>query len=129
MLMMMRIMSVFFVITILFPNLVIAQTANAKTTYISPMRQQCMDEMKKDKLWLANIKARVQSDLSYEWQNNNVIEAAKNNRHVIGSYGVIWVLVVIFVLFLFRRHIRMMSELKKLKIQFDTIEKKLADTT
>ena len=95
---------------------VVAQPAKEPPrSYQSPMRDQCEAELSKDKGWSAELKASLRPEV-------HEAEAAliqRNEKHVVMAYAGLWILTVAFVILLWFRQRRLVTEL-------EVLEKKVA---
>jgi hypothetical protein len=82
----------------------------APDKYDSPMRPQCMDELRKDKGWRANLKEELRLEVHEE--ESKLI--ANNKQHVYMAYAALWILVVIFVVFTWRKQRVLRGEIERL---------------
>lgn len=84
--------------------------------YQSPQKATCNAEFEKDAVWQAELKNRFRADL-HEEESASML---RNNRHVVAAYGVIWVMMLGFMLYMYLNQrglgteiARLESELKK----------------
>ncbi|HUH02809.1 MAG TPA: hypothetical protein VML75_12510 [Kofleriaceae bacterium] len=85
----------------------------APEKYDSPMREQCMDELRKDKGWRANLK----EELRLEVHEEEAKLIANNKQHVFMAYAALWILVVIFVVFTWRKQRLLRGEIERLQAE------------
>jgi len=86
--------------------------------YHSPMREQCGQELRKDFDWQANI-TDVYEVVAHE---KAAAKIQRNERHVFIAYGVIWVLVALFVGMMWLRQGKLNAEIKRLEAELRRIE-------
>jgi hypothetical protein len=83
----------------------------APDKYDSPMRAQCMDELRKDKGWRAGLKGELRLEVHQE----EATLIANNKKHVYMAYAALWIIVVIFVVFGWRRQRALRAEIERLQ--------------
>ena len=91
------------------------ETKGPARSYQSPMRAECEAELAKDKGWNAELRDSLRPEV-------HEAEAAliqRNKKHVVGAYGALWILTVVFLVLLWIRQRKLLAEL-------DTLEKKVA---
>jgi hypothetical protein len=81
--------------------------------YQSPMREQCEDELDKDKGWAAELRNSMRPLVHQE--DANIM--AKNKKHVVMAYGALWGLTVVFLVLMWLRQRRMRAEMERLAAQ------------
>jgi len=79
--------------------------------YQSPMRDQCEQELAKDKGWDAELR----DSLRPEVHEAEAALISKNNKHVVMAYAALWILTVGFVVLLWTRQRRLLGELEALE--------------
>jgi len=92
--------------------------------YTSPMRAQCTEELKKDGVWMAELRAYYDGMISYDFHRRNANSFVTNKQHVIGAYAVILVFLVGFVVLLFLRQRELVAEIERLR---DDVERAAAE--
>lgn len=78
--------------------------------YVSPDRDKCEAELRKDLAWYATLKLQLRDDVHAD----ESATFTRNNRHVIIAYIAIWVLTVGFVVMLFLRQGKLQAEIARL---------------
>lgn len=94
------------------PALSAAQPAKP---YQSEMREQCEAELAKDARWNAELMASLRP-VVHEQEANLI---AKNEKHVIMAYAVLWILAVGFLVMLWMRQRRLLVEIAALERQVE----------
>ena len=79
--------------------------------YRSEMREQCEAELAKDKLWSAELEESVRPSV-HEADANVML---KNKKHVVMAYGALWVLTVAFLVLLYMRQRKLVTEIARLE--------------
>lgn len=93
-----------------------AQTAPAVAApekYDSPMRSKCMEELRLDKGWRANLKEELRNEVHAE----EATLIANNRKHVYMAYAALWIIVVIFVVFTWRKQRSLRAEIERLQAE------------
>jgi hypothetical protein len=83
--------------------------------YTSAMRDECLAEMKKDGVWMAELRAYYDGLLSYAFQESMANSFATNKKHVIGAYAAILIFLIGFVVFMFLRQRQLVAEIDRLR--------------
>jgi CcmD family protein len=78
--------------------------------YVSPDRDHCVEELRKDKAWHEDLELQL-------YDNVHKAESetfTRNNRHVILAYAAIWVLTAGFVVLVWLRQGKLKAEIARL---------------
>ncbi len=86
------------------------QERSPEAPYVSPDRDRCEIELRKDLAWYATLKLQLRDDVHAD----ESATFTRNNRHVIIAYIAIWVLTVGFVVMMFLRQGRLQAEVARL---------------
>ena len=81
--------------------------------YQSEMRGECEAEMARDAVWSAQLKA----SLIPEVHEQEARLITKNNKHVVMAYGALWILTAGFLVLLWMRQRRLLSDIAGLETQ------------
>ncbi|GAB4556735.1 MAG: hypothetical protein Tsb0020_00240 [Haliangiales bacterium] len=92
-----------------------AQPADDGAPYASPMRAQCEDELIKDATWRAELKLQLAPEI-HEQDANQMLT---NRRHVVLSYALLWALMLLFVVFMWRRQRGLSAEISRLEREIE----------
>lgn len=88
-----------------------ASQVKTAAPYKSPQKQMCNAEFEKDAVWQAEIKDRFRGDL-HEEESASML---RNNKHVVAAYGVIWVMMLGFMLYMYFGQRGLSSEITRLE--------------
>jgi CcmD family protein len=87
-----------------------APASNLPQRYVSPMRGQCEDELRKDAGWHAELAEQLRREVRVA----DAKEILRNRRHVVIAYGAIWLGAVGFLVVLYLRQRRFEAEIERL---------------
>jgi len=89
----------------------VEQAEQASGPYKSDMRGQCEAELARDKRWAAELKNQLRPEIHQEDANLTMT----NKRHVVLAYAALWAFVVVFLVLLWARQQRLVSEIARLE--------------
>ncbi len=90
-----------------------AEMPSAEASYVSPMRGQCEQELRKDAEWRALLERQLRAKVHEE----DASQMLTNKRHVTMAYMALWVLVVGFLAYMFMRQRALRREVEELEAE------------
>ena len=91
--------------------------AAAADQYNSPMRGQCMDELRKDGAWRASLEKELRVKIHEE--EHDLI--ALNKKHVFMGYSALWIITVVFVAVTWFKHRALKVEVERLQAEIERL--------
>lgn len=85
--------------------------AQPTQSYNSPLRGQCMDELRKDDAWRASLEKELRIKIHQE--DSDLI--ANNHKHVFMAYSALWIIMVIFVVAMWVKQRSLRAEIERLQ--------------
>ncbi len=80
-------------------------------SYNSPLRGQCMKELRQDDAWRASLEKELRIKIHEE--DHDLI--AKNHKHVFMAYSALWIIVVVFVMSMWVKQRSLRTEIERLQ--------------
>jgi len=93
------------------PPATAADKPAADAPYNSPMRGTCEDELRKDANWNKDLRDQLRAKVHQE----DADAMLRNKAHVQYAYAALWVLVVVFLGFLYRKQTVLRGEIGRLE--------------
>lgn len=87
--------------------------------YRSPMRDQCQEELAKDRDWYTDVRDQIAPEIHEE----DAKKMLTNRRHVVLAYAALWALVAGFVVFLWLRQRGLQAEIARLEREIEQATK------
>jgi hypothetical protein len=91
------------------------RAATAAEPYRSAMREQCEQELAKDKGWQAELRNDMRPEVHQEDANIML----KNKKHVVMAYAALWALTAGFLVLLWLRQRRLLADMERLGQQIN----------